>query len=215
MIDPIAFLTLLLGVAVLLMVIRSDLSEGSRALLARATPTDLTPIEFKELPPHKRTKTKQLLQEQTVRSLGHRYIGKFDAAVVAWEDAPIAHILLERKYPSNHLPTKARSEDFFQTGLYALALMESGYSCARTTLMVIYCLQDRALRCKENSNAFNCGACRSAKVFSRAFKPKDVLRKLRKLDEIWYAGRRPEPQPSQAKCQACPYGASACQFSVA
>lgn len=174
---------------------------------------DLTPLEFKEIPPRRRKNTMVLLQEQIVKSLGHRYIGRFDASVVSWDDAPIVHMVLERKYPANCLPQDLRPEDLFQTGLYALALMESGFSCSSTQLVVVYCLQERALKCKRSSDSSKCVKCKDARVFSRSFRPEKLLRELKRLDEIWYSGRVPKPQPSVLNCRVCPFGSSICDYS--
>jgi hypothetical protein len=46
------------------------------------------------------------------------------------------------------------------------------------------------------------------------FKPKNVLRKLRRLDEVWYEGRKPIPIQEANRCRICPYSDSRCNYSV-
>jgi len=64
--------------------------------------------------------------EESVRSQAHRFVGRFDSAILHWEEVPILDLIVENKFPVSYLPDKAKKEDFFQAGLYALALSESG-----------------------------------------------------------------------------------------
>jgi len=146
-----------------------------------------------------------IFQEEPIRSLGHRYAGRFDFAILHWEEAPILDAIVERKFPLRRLPSRPRSQDVFQAGLYALALMESGVSCSSTRLFLIYCLQESASRCI-GKNEVDCLACGKKAMFVRGFRPQKVLRGLRKLDEVWYRGRTPRATPNESKCKACPYG---------
>ncbi|MFX0107682.1 MAG: hypothetical protein ACFE7R_05340 [Candidatus Hodarchaeota archaeon] len=157
---------------------------------------------------------KYIFSEETVMSIGHRFTGRFDAAVLHWEEVPILDALIERKFPINRLPKKKREEDFFQAGLYALALLETGVSCSGAWLLLIYCLQSDAKRCLDK-NRVDCIHCGSNVVHQRKFNQKRVLQALRRLDEVWYNGRRPRASPSIEKCRPCPYGSNRqCNHSV-
>lgn len=152
--------------------------------------------------------------EETVRSLGHRFVGRFDAAILHWANAPVLDAIVEYKFPVNHLPSQSRPEDVFQAGLYALALRESGVSCSSTRLVVIYCLQEKAKRCVRKGSTRECWRCRNGKVFVTRFKPKNVLRGLKRLDEVWYEGRKPRPAKESSRCKVCPYSRDMCNYSV-
>ena len=65
------------------------------------------------------------------------YVGRFVGAVLHWEKSPILDIVIEYKFPVKHLPRQTRKEDVFQSGLYALALLDSGLSCSSTRLVTI------------------------------------------------------------------------------
>ena len=126
-----------------------------------------------------------------------------------------ADAIIERKFPTRHLPDKIREEDLFQAGLYALALMESGVSCSSARLVLVYCLQSSAERCI-GKNHSDCVACRKGAVFSRRFNQKRVLRALEKLDEIWFHNRKPKATPSEWKCRGCTFGRDgSCNHSAA
>ncbi|MBY8996529.1 MAG: hypothetical protein KGD60_02265 [Candidatus Thorarchaeota archaeon] len=153
--------------------------------------------------------------EENVRSLGHRFVGRLDGAVLHWRKATILDLIIEYKFPVKHLPKQARKEDVFQSGLYALALLDSGASCSSTRLVTIYCLQDNAKRCLDRKSIRECWKCGDGKVFVNHFKPKSVLRKLRKLDEVWYHSRKPRPAQEQSRCKVCPYSNGKCNFSIA
>ncbi len=151
--------------------------------------------------------------EENVRSLGHRYVGRFDGAVLHWEKAPILDLIIEYKFPVKQLPKQARKEDEFQSGLYALALLESGVSCSSTKLVTIYCLQNNARRCLNRKSMKDCWYCGDSKKFVTSFKPMSLLKILNRLDEVWYEGRKPRPVQEQSQCRVCPYN-SRCNFSV-
>jgi CRISPR/Cas system-associated exonuclease Cas4 (RecB family) len=152
--------------------------------------------------------------EECVISLGHRYVGRIDAAVLHWEEVPILDIVIEYKFPMNYLPKEARPEDVFQLGLYALALLESGVSCSSTNLVTIYCLQDKAKRCLEMKSRRDCWQCRDGKRYTIRFKPQIVLKDLKRLDEVWYKGRQPRPARKPSSCRACPFSDRECNYSV-
>jgi hypothetical protein len=202
-------LTLLVGLLVAVAKLGTDLGRHAKDSLSQSVTTDMTISEFINLERGKRkTGTKYLLQEQTIRSLGNRYIGRFDAIVASWEEAPLLHVVLERKFPTTYLPHKALSEDMFQLGLYALALLESGMSCSSTSLAVTYCLQDTAIRCMQRSGSRDCSRCREGQTFTRAFRPKEVLVTLSRLNEVWYGERPPKPRSAPEVCRRCPFEAS-------
>jgi CRISPR/Cas system-associated exonuclease Cas4 (RecB family) len=152
--------------------------------------------------------------EDNVRSLGHRYVGRLDSAILHWDKIPILDLVIEYKFPVKHLPRHARKEDEFQAGLYALALLESGVSCSSTRLVTIYCLQRRAKRCLERKSLKECWQCRNGRTFVTRFKPKNILRTLRGLDEVWYEGRKPIPIQQASRCRVCPYSDGRCNYAV-
>ncbi len=152
--------------------------------------------------------------EENVRSLGHRFVGRLDGAILHWDRALILDLVIEYKFPTKHLPQQARREDVFQSGLYALALLESGASCSTTKLVTIYCLQDRAKRCFDRKTTRECWRCGDGKTYVSSFKPKSVLKKLRRLDEVWYNGRKPRPAQEPNSCRVCPYSKGRCNYSV-
>lgn len=215
MFNIVFYLTILIGLSALLLSLskRPFLLRARRAVL-EAVPTEMTLSELLRVRKTRRVQSRKLLlQEQTVRSLGHRYTGRFDAAVISMGEAPIAHVVIERKFPANQLPAKARPEDIFQLGLYALALMETGVSCESTLLMVIYCLQDRAQRCLHDSPRLTCAACGDARIFVSRFRQRGVEKTLRRLDEVWYSQRPPRPASMVDSCRICPYGTKGvCNF---
>lgn len=154
--------------------------------------------------------------EEPVRSFAHRYDGRFDTAILHWEEAPILDILIEYKFPTNYMPTKMKDEDFFQLGLYTLALAESGVSCSSAKLVVVYCLQDVAKRCIQNKSKRMCWSCGEGRIFEKRFNPNTVEKRLKRLDEVWYQKRQPKATPSVEKCRPCPYSKRGdCNFSAA
>ena len=154
--------------------------------------------------------------EEAVVSMGHRYTGRFDQAVLRFSGVPVLEVVIERKFPSRNTSKIVRAEDMFQAGLYALALMERGVSCSSTRLVVIYCTQNAAANYVYEGKGVNCFECRKGRIFQEKFSPKKVLKTLKKLDEIWYKRRKPRPSPEVGKCRACPYGANGvCNHSAA
>ncbi len=152
--------------------------------------------------------------EETVRSLGYRFIGRFDNAILHWEDAPVLDLIIEHKFPVKYLPKKSRQEDIFQAGLYALALLERGVSCSSTRLVNIYCLQDRARRCMEKNSSRECWRCSDSKIYIKRFDSNRIIRSLKKMDEVWYKGRKPRPSTEHEKCIVCPYSIGKCNYSA-
>jgi CRISPR/Cas system-associated exonuclease Cas4 (RecB family) len=183
--------------------------------MKRAIPAKWSLAEFFKLKPT-RFKLNQYysFSEENVRSLGHRYVGRLDRAVLHWENAPILDLVVEYKFPVKHLPKQARKEDVFQSGLYALAFLESGVSCASTKLVTIYCLQDHAKKCLERRSTRECWRCREGKTYVTRFRPKSVEKKLKRLDEVWYNGRKPRPAREQSSCRVCPYSKDKCNYSL-
>lgn len=178
----------------------------SARVIRNAEPAGWSLGDFIHLQSNRPTSRRSFIfQEEPIRSLGHRYAGRFDFAILHWEEAPILDAIVERKFPLRHLPSKPHSQDVFQAGLYALALMESGVSCSSTRLLLIYCLQESASRCI-GKNGVDCLACGEKAMFVQGFQPDRVLRRLRKVDEVWYRGRKPRATPNESKCRACPYG---------
>ena len=125
--------------------------------LRRTKPASCNLSEFLKLNPN-RLKINQyyLFSEENIRSLGHRFVGRLDGAVLHQEGVPVLDLVIEYKFPLKHLPKQARPEDVFQAGLYALALLESGVSCSSTKIVTIYCLQDRAKRCLDKKSTMDC-----------------------------------------------------------
>jgi hypothetical protein len=171
--------------------------------------------EFLKLKPS-RWKTTQYYSftEETVRSIGQRYIGRFDRVVLHWEEAPVLDLVIEHKFPIKHLPEESLPEDIFQAGLYALALYDTGVSCSGTRLINIYCLQVRAKRCFESNSTRSCLKCSFSKVYLKHFDPTKVIKALKRMDEVWYNHRDPKPSPEQGKCRACQYSRGKCSFSA-
>jgi CRISPR/Cas system-associated exonuclease Cas4 (RecB family) len=154
--------------------------------------------------------------EEAVVSMGHRYSGRFDQAILRFDGVPVLEVVIERKFPSRNMPRIVRPEDMFQAGLYALALMEKGVSCSSTRLVVIYCTQKDASSCVSADKGVNCFGCRKGRAFQQEFNMKKVLKTLKRLDEIWYKRRKPKPSPEVGKCRACPYGTNGvCNHSAA
>lgn len=183
--------------------------------MRRAIPAPWTLSEFLHLKPS-RWKLGQYysFSEETLRSLGHRFIGRFDNAILHWEESPVLDLIIEHKFPVKYLPEKSRSEDIFQAGLYALALLERGVSCSSTRLVNIYCLQDRTKRCMESNSTKECWSCGDSKMHVKRFDSNKVIKSLKKMDEVWYNGRRPRPSPEQGKCRVCPYSKGKCNYSA-
>lgn len=183
--------------------------------MRRAIPSPWSLTEFIRLKPSKRKNYQYYsFSEENVRSLGHRYVGRLDAAILHWEQAPILDLVIEYKFPVNNLPSKTREEDVFQSSLYALALQESGVSCSSTKIVTIYCLQDKAKDCVSQKKARQCWRCNDGKTFATRYKPKRVQKDLSRLDEVWYKGRRAQPVQKPSICRACPYSKDRCNYSA-
>ncbi|KXH73269.1 MAG: hypothetical protein AM326_00540 [Candidatus Thorarchaeota archaeon SMTZ-45] len=203
------------GVLTLLHMNTNGFLNTTRRRVRRAQVCEWTLTQFLNLYNKPSSSKSFLFHEQEVFSLGHRFNGRFDTAVLHWEEAPILDAIIERKFPTRHLPEKPKDEDIFQAGLYALALMESGVSCSSARLVIVYCLQRKAKQCI-GRNFNDCAACGDGRVFSRRFSQKQVIRALAKLDEVWYKGRKPKARPDKRNCQTCPYGRSGtCNHSAA
>lgn len=186
--------------------LRGGLLSSSARLLRDAELARWTLSQFLHLNSDRRTFGKSFIfREQTIRSLGHRYVGRFDYAVLHWKEVPILDAVIERKFPRNYLPSRPRPEDTFQAGLYALGLLQSGVSCSSARLILMYCLQEAARRCIGKNRA-DCLSCKKGTMFTQRFRPRKVLKALRKLDEVWFDGRKPKASPIPSKCRACPYG---------
>ena len=183
--------------------------------MRRAIPSPWSLYEFLHLKPS-RWKFNQYysFSEETVRSLGHKFIGRFDNAILHWEDSPVLDLIIEHKFPVRYLPEKSRPEDIFQAGLYALALYESGVSCSATRLVNIYYLQDRAKKCMESNSAKDCWRCGDNKIHVKRFDRNKVIKNLKKMDEVWFNDSRPRPSPERGNCRACPYSKGKCNYSV-
>jgi len=199
---------------ILLLVLQPRTGFASTGMkMRRATNTPWSLPEFLKLKPSTwKNNQYYYFSEENVRSLGHRYVGRLDGAILHWETAPILDLVIEYKFPVKYLPKQARREDVFQSGLYALALLESGVSCTSTKLVTIYCLQDKAKRCIDKKSTRECWRCGEGKVFAARFKSKRVLKKLRRLDEIWYGDRKPIPVQEPSRCGVCPYN-NRCNYS--
>ncbi|MFW9963307.1 MAG: hypothetical protein ACFFCX_07080 [Candidatus Sifarchaeia archaeon] len=187
----------------------------TRLKIKRANPAPWSMSEFLN------TKSSQVainqhyyFSEEIVRSLGHRYIGRLDGAVLHWKEVPILDCVIEFKFPVSILPRRVRAEDLFQSGLYALALLESGVSCSSTMLVIVYCLQEKAKRCQSRKSTKLCWECCDGKTFVRRFKSKKVIGELHRLDEVWYNGRQPKPTRELSSCRICPYSRNRCKYSL-
>lgn len=183
--------------------------------MRRAIPSPWSLSEFLQLKPS-RWKFNQYnsFSEETVRSLGHRFIGKFDNAIFHWEDSPVLDLIIKHKFPVRHLPEKSRLEDIFQAGLYALALYETGMSFSSTRLVNIYCLQDRAKKCLESKSAKECWQCGDNKTHIKRFHPNKVIKDLTKMNRVWFNNQKLRPSPEQGKCRACPYSKGKCNYTA-
>ncbi|MBD3406822.1 MAG: hypothetical protein GF411_11965 [Candidatus Lokiarchaeota archaeon] len=181
----------------------------------RARPARIDLNSFlKQTPSKVRDKQYFLFSEESVISIGHRYKGRFDQAVLHFEEAPILDLMIERKFPIKYLPREARKEDMFQAALYAQAIQESGASCSKTKLVIIYCLQQHAARCENNRNTTDCISCDFGEAFTQKYDQKWILRELKRLDEIWFGSRKPIAEPGE-KCRPCPYSKNGiCQYSI-
>jgi hypothetical protein len=156
-----------------------------------------------------------LFSEQLVRSYRFKITGRFDQAILHTDDRPVLDAIIEKKFPVHILPRVVHKEDMFQAGLYALAIMDQEVSIDSAKLVVIYCIQEKALKCVQKTKAIACLECKYSRVFVKRFAPSKIIKQLKKLDEIWYGQRKPKASPSIKKCRICPYGESICKHSKA
>ena len=156
--DSLISMIVLIGGIVLLLALQlrtSLITTGMK--MRRAIPAQWILADFLKLNPSRRKLNQYyLFAEEHVRSLGHKFVGQVDGAVLHWDNAPILDLIIEYKFPMKQLPKKVRKEDVFQAGLYGLALLESGASCYSTKLVNIYCLQDKAKKCFQRKSFKNC-----------------------------------------------------------
>ncbi len=207
----------LVGSFTLLYEVKEEIVNSAFRIINRSivAPWDLNTFLHLESNPHKPDQYYKFAEE-TIVSMGHRYSGKFDQAVLRFDGVPILEAVIERKFPVRNLPEIVRTEDMFQAGLYALALMESGVSCSSTRLVVLYCTQEAASNCVRVGKGVNCFGCKKGRAFQQRFNLERVLKTLKKLDEIWCMKRKPMPSPEVGKCRACPYGSNGvCNHSAA
>lgn len=181
---------------------------------AKTAPWDLH--EFLNLKPsHSKSMEYYRFSEESVRSHAHRFVGRFDGAILHWEEVPILDLIIENKFPVSYLPDKGKKEDFFQAGLYALALAESGVSCINTKLVTIYCLQDIAKRCLLGNSPKKCWDCEEGRSFSKRFDQQEIRKHLKRIDEVWYKKRSARASPTEANCRPCPYSKNGkCNYSA-
>ncbi len=208
---------LLIGIITFIAATKSNnLFKRTSSIVRKAQKSPWSLLEFMQLHPSRWKRYEYyLFVEEQVRSFGHRYSGRFDTAILHWEEVTILDVLIEYKFPVNHLPSKMKEEDLFQAGLYSLALAESGISCSSTKLVAVYCLQDVAKRCIQNKSSRNCWSCGEGRIFEKRFNPDVVQKHLKKLDEVWYRKRSPKATPSVAKCAPCPFSKGGeCNFSA-
>jgi hypothetical protein len=207
----------LIGAVVVIVFLRVGISYGAALRIIRTSQNATwSLIEFTQLCPSKlRKKEYYRFTEETVRSSAYRYNGRFDSAVLHWEEVPILDVIIEYKFPVTHLPVNMKDEDKFQAGLYALALAESGISCSSAKLVTVYCLQDVAKTCTRRNSKSECWNCRDGRIFEKRFNAEAVQKQLKKLDEVWYGKRAPKASPTEAKCRLCPFSKKGvCNYSA-
>ena len=214
--NSILLFVFLVGVLILLVLEKQDLSFIGTRRISKAIPAQMDLNAFARGGPREgKSKSTYIFSEESAVSMTHRFNGKFDSAILRWDTGPILEALIERKFPRSYLPERARSEDIFQASLYSLALKEKGISCSSTHLIIIYCLQDKAIKCMKKQGGLDCFRCKEGKVFKSRFNEKRTLKQLAKLDEVWYQGRKTEPNPSKDNCRACPFSKGGqCNYSA-
>ncbi len=167
-------------------------------------------------PPKKIINRYLVFAEEDVYSISNRFRGRFDIAILHWEESPILDALFERKFPTRSLPRNPHEYDIFQASLYALALMDSGVSCSSTKIVVAYCRQEDAIKCQHNRAIASCLRCDRGAVFTSNFSPRETMRKLDSLNQYWFQNRKPQASPDTRKCTICPYASKQfCQWSKA
>jgi len=182
--------------------------------LAKLSPWNL--YEFLNLNPSRPKRNEYYrFNEEEVRSHANRFVGRFDSAILHWDDVPILDMIIENKFPVSYMPNSVKSEDIFQAGLYALALAESGVSCKDTKLVIIYCPQDVAKKCLQSNSAKMCWQCGKGRIFSQNFNKQRIIRALSRINEVWYRKRKPRANPAEENCRPCPFGKNGrCNYSV-
>lgn len=207
---------LLVTTILLVAVIRSKTGFGILSKINRAEKSPWKLHEFLLLNPNRKRRGEYYrFNEEIVRSHAHKYLGRFDTAILHWEESPVLDLIIERKFPIYKLPEKKREEDIFQAGLYAFALLESGVSCRDSKLAIIYCLQDVAKRCLDKKTQSKCWSCSEGKKFIKNFNKQEIEKNLKRLNEVWYLNRKPKASPSISKCGSCPYSKNGiCNYSV-
>jgi hypothetical protein len=206
-------------VAIILVIALYQRGVGTYSLRGKMKNAQMAPWDlhdFLTLSPNKPKNNEYYrFTEESVRSHAHGFVGRFDSAILHWEDAPILDMIIENKFPVSYLPEKAKREDIFQAGLYALALRDTGVSCGGAKVVIIYCLQDVAKRCLQSNTPKMCWNCGDGKIFSQNCDLQGVLKKLSKLNEVWYRKRQPRAKPNEENCRSCPYGTNGkCNYSV-
>jgi hypothetical protein len=211
------FFVLFIGTILLIAIFRVGFGVSSiKRVMSNA---NLAPWNFHEFlnlnPSNPKRNEFYRFSEEPVRSHAHRYIGRFDGAILHWEDAPILDLIIENKFPVNYLPERVKKEDIFQAGLYALALAESGVSCRDAKLVIIYCLQDVAKRCQHGNLQRRCWDCSDGKIYSQKFDQREIMKTLTRINDVWYMRRNPHASPSEDNCRPCPYSKNGrCNYSA-
>lgn len=205
--DPIAsFLLLFIFLAGLMGLLFTSKRSSWNGTLSNVQIPDVDLNTFaRKGPSDKSNRRGYIFSEEHIVSMTHRYNGRIDSAILRWNTGPILDRLIERKFPRKYLPDNAKQEDMFQSSLYSMALKEKGISTSTAKLVIIYCLQDIAIACLTRESSLNCIYCRKGKVFTTRLNEKKTLKTLARLDEVWYAGRKPKPFPSNLNCRSCPF----------
>jgi hypothetical protein len=208
---------LLIGTILVIAIFRvgaGTISIRGKMRNAKPAPWDLQ--EFLNLNPSSPKRNEfYRFSEESVRSHAHRYVGRFDGAILHWEEVPILDLIIENKFPVSYLPDKVKKEDIFQAGLYALALAETGISCRDTRLVIIYCLQDIAKTCLQGNSQRKCWDCGEGKLFSQKFNQREIMKSLKRIDAVWYKRRKPQASPTEDHCRPCPYSRNGkCNYSA-
>jgi hypothetical protein len=206
----------LVGILIILFLEKQDPSFLGYRSLSSASPAQMDLNAFARNGPEDSSSKKMYsFSEESAVSMTHRYNGKFDTAILRWDTGPVLVALIERKFPRSILPERAKLEDIFQASLYSLALKEKGISCTSTQLIVVYCLQETAIKCLKKQGGLDCFRCKEGKVFKTRYNEKKTMKLITKLDEVWYEGRKPRPYPSLENCRVCPFSKKdKCKYSA-
>jgi hypothetical protein len=211
------FFVLFIGTTLVIAILRARFGVNSiKGIMRNAS---IAPWDFHEFlnlnPSSPKSNEFYRFSEESIRSHAHRYVGRFDGAVLHWEEVPILDLIIENKFPVSYLPDSVKKEDIFQAGLYALALAESGVSCRDTKLVIIYCLQDVAKRCLHGNSQRRCWDCGDGKTFSQNFDRRKIVKNLTRINDVWYKRRNPRASPSEDTCRSCPYSKNGgCNYSA-